>query len=392
METIPIMLLFLGHMFVDASQGILPVVITKQKELFNLSYFQVGLIMLVLNVTSSVVQPIFGYISDKFRTSWFIPAGLLWTAATMGLIGWAPSYAVVILLVGLAGLGTAAFHPRAMMTVYMLSGDKKGLGTALFSTGGNIGFAIGPIVGGFLVLGFGLHATLGLLLPCALLFLVIVFYPGDSLRRESSGGGQVKKETGPASAIPWGSLISVSSIITIRSWVYISFITFMPLYMQGRGIELKWSSTILTIFLASGAVAGLYGGHMSDRFGRKRIIVFSSLAYPLFAVLMLRANGPWLWVAAGAAGAALLASFSVTIVLTQELMPRHLGLASGLSLGLSFGTGGLGSALSGFLADRIGLENTFWLLSLVPITAALLTVFIKTPRGRGRQVELKPRG
>ncbi len=383
MPTIPILLLFLGHVFVDASQGILPVVVTKQKELFDLSYFQVGLMMMVLNLTSSVIQPVFGLISDRFRTAWFIPVGILWTAATMGLLGWSPSYLIAILLVGLAGLGTAAFHPRAMMNVYLLSGDKKGLGTAVFSMGGNLGFAIGPIIGGFLVLGFGLHATVGLLPPCVLLFLLIVFYPGDALRRESPKEETTDQEIESKGDFPWGSLTAVCLIVTLRSWVYVSFITFLPLFFQGRGIDLKSGSMILTVFLASGAVAGLYGGHLSDRFGRKAIIVYSSLLYPVLAAMMISFQGPWIWIMAAASGAALLASFSVTIVLTQELMPRRLGLASGLILGLSFGTGGLGSALSGFLADHYGLDNTFWLLALVPVLVAVLTVFIKTPDNSG---------
>ena len=393
MHKVPILLIFLGHMFIDASQGILPVVVAKQKELFDLSYFQVGLMMMVLNLTSSVIQPVFGYISDRFRSSWFIPVGILWTAAAMGLLGWSPSYVFAVLLVGLAGLGTAAFHPRAMMTVFLLSGEKKGLGTAVFSMGGNLGFAIGPIIGGFLVLGFGLHATLGLLPPCLLIFLLIVFYPGDALRREAVTVTETETKTEtetesseekttsaePENSIPWGSLTAVCLIVTLRSWVYVSFITFLPLFFQGKGIELKTGSLILTVFLASGALAGLYGGHLSDRFGRKRIIVYSSLLYPLITALMISVKGPWLWLLAGASGAALLASFSVTIVLAQELMPRYLGLASGLILGLSFGTGGLGSALSGFLADNYGLGQTFWLLTTIPVLAAFLTYFIKVP-------------
>jgi len=383
MAKIPLLLIFLGHVFVDASQGILPVVLTKQKDLFELTYFQVGMLMMVLNLTSSVIQPIFGYLSDRFRTAWFIPVGILWTALAMGLLGWSPNYMTALLLVGFAGLGTAAYHPRAMMTVFMLSGDKRGLGTAVFSMGGNLGFAIGPMIGGFLVLGFGLHATLGLLPPCALLFLLIIFYPGDALKQESVSVSEngVDESAGPALSIHWVSLTAVFLIVTLRSWVYVSFITFMPLFFQGKGIDLQSGSMILTVFLASGAVAGLYGGHLSDRFGRKSIIVISSLLYPVVAVMMISVTGPWVWILSAAAGAALLASFSVTIVLAQELMPRNLGLASGLILGLSFGTGGLGTALSGFLADAYGLDQTFWLLSIVPILAAVLTLFIKMPSG-----------
>jgi FSR family fosmidomycin resistance protein-like MFS transporter len=385
MEKIPLLLLFLGHVAVDTSQGTLPVVVAKLKDVFQLSYFQIGIMMMILNLTSSVIQPLFGYISDRVRTGWFIPVGILWTALAMGLIGWSPNYPTALLLVGFAGLGTAAFHPRAMMAVYLVSGLKRGFGAAVFSTGGNLGFALGPVVGSLLVLGLGLHATVGLVPVGVVLFLIIVLYPSDFLRRESIKRTGSKQDADPAALpIPWVPLIAVCLIVTLRSWVYMSAITYLPMLFQDRGIALKSGSLILTVFLASGAAAGLYGGHLSDRIGRKSVIVGTSLLYPVLAVLMLLAKGPWIWILAGASGAALLASFSVTIVLTQELLPRYLGLASGLILGLGFGTGGLGTALSGYLADHFGLYATFWVLACMPLLAAGLAALIKIPE------ELKP--
>jgi len=378
MEKIPLLLMFLGHVWVDASQGILPVVLAKLKDLFSLSYFQVGLAMTVLNLTASVVQPIFGHISDRLRTGWFVPVGILWTALAMGLLGWAPSYVVAVLLVGLAGLGLAAFHPRAMMVVYLVSDWRRGLGAAVFTTGGNLGFALGPVVGSFLVIGFGLHATLGVLVPGVLLFLIIFFYPGDFLRREAVDGD--KSQRNPQEmpyAIPWGPLIAVCLIVTLRSWVYMSLITYLPMFLLTQGIHLKTGSLMLAVFLASGAAAGLCGGHLSDLIGRRIVIAVSLLIYPLLASLLILCKGPLQWLMAGASGAALLASFSVTVVVAQELLPRHLGLASGLILGLGFGAGGLGTALSGHLADRLGLPDAVWVLAFVPLLGVLLTALIK---------------
>jgi MFS transporter, FSR family, fosmidomycin resistance protein len=385
MDKIPLLLLFLGHMAVDASQGILPVALAKMKEVFELSYFQVGLMMMILNLTSSVIQPIFGMISDRFRTGWFVPAGILWTGVAMGLLGWSPNYPIALLMVGLAGIGTAAFHPRAMMAVYLASGLKRGLGAAIFSTGGNLGFALGPVIGSLLVLGFGLHATVGLIPMCLVLFLVIAFYPGDFLQRcaKPAAAGHAGA---PPDRVPWISLTAVCLIVVFRSWVYMSAITYLPLLFQSRGVQLASGSLILTLFLASGAAAGLFGGHLSDKFGRKHVIILSSLLYPLLAIATLLAQGPWLWLFAGLSGAALLSSFSVTIVLAQELLPRRLGLASGLILGLGFGTGGLGSALSGHMADSIGLYHTFWILAVVPLLSAVVALFIRVPakeNGRG---------
>ena len=152
------------------------------------------------------------------------------------------------------------------------------------------------------------------------------------------------------------------------------------MFFQVQGIQLKTGSLMLTVFLVGGAVAGLYGGHLSDQFGRRRVIVVSMLIYPILASLMILCNGGWVWLFAAASGAALLASFAVTIVIAQELMPQFVGLASGLILGLGFGTGGLGTAFSGFLADKFGLYSVMWVLALAPVLAALLAVFIRIPK------------
>jgi FSR family fosmidomycin resistance protein-like MFS transporter len=180
--------------------------------------------------------------------------------------------------------------------------------------------------------------------------------------------------------IPWGALIAVCLIVTLRSWVYISFLTYLPMFFQTQGIQLKTGSLLLTVFLVGGAAAGLYGGHLSDKVGRRRVIVVSMLIYPILASLMIMCKGGWVWLLAGTSGAALLASFAVTIVVAQELMPQFVGLASGLILGLGFGTGGLGTAFSGFLADTFGLYQVMWILALAPVLGAFLAVFIRTGR------------
>jgi FSR family fosmidomycin resistance protein-like MFS transporter len=379
MEKLPLILIFLGHVCVDTSQGILPVVLTKLKDLFDLDYFQVGLVMTILNITSSMIQPLLGYMADRFRTGWFVPWGILWTALCMGLLGWVPHYAFVLVLVAFAGFGTAAFHPRAMMAVSFISGNRKGFGTAVFSTGGNLGFALGPMVGSFLVLGLGIHATAGLVLPAILITFLILSYPGDFLKRESSSRRESAKETKTVAVpVPWGSLTLLCLIVTLRAWVYMSFITYLPMFLRGQGIGLRTGSFVLTVFLAGGAAAGLYGGHLSDRVGRKAVIIVSMLLYPAFASLMISSNGPWIWLLSCASGAALLASFSVTIVLAQELLPGYLGLVSGLILGLGFGMGGMGVAASGWIADRMGLYSTFWILALVPLLGSLMGALIKT--------------
>ncbi|MFP3928653.1 MAG: MFS transporter [Desulfobacteraceae bacterium] len=379
MEKIPLLLMFLGHVWVDATQGVLPVVLTKLKENFELTYFQVGVMVMVLNLTSSMIQPLFGVVADRARVGWFVYSGVLWTSLCMGLLGWVPNYALAVFLVGLAGLGTAAFHPRAMMTVSLVSGTRRGFGAAVFSTGGNLGFAVGPMIGSLLVLGLGLRGTLVLLFPGFLLFLAIIAYSGDALKREvHTDGMEADGDERGTGRIFWYSLSAVSLVIMLRSWAYMSFIAYLPMYLQTRNVPLAQGSLTLTVFLVGGALSGLYGGHLSDRIGRKAVVVGSLLIYPLLASLMLLSNGLWVWFLAGTAGAALLASFSVTVVWTQELLPRNLGLASGLSLGLGFGMGGLGAALTGYIADLIGLYGSMWVLALVPAVGALAAAPVRT--------------
>jgi FSR family fosmidomycin resistance protein-like MFS transporter len=381
-----ILLMFLGHVWVDTTQGVLPIVLTQFKDIFNLSYLQVGVLMMVLNLTSSVIQPIFGYISDRYNLGWFIPAGVLWTSITLGILGWAPNYPVAIILVALSGLGTAAFHPRAMMAVFLASGSRRGLGTAIFSTGGNIGFALGPLVASVIVLGFGLAYTPVLIVPGTLLFLAILMYSPRIPQAQPRPAGSTTAEPLPGlNTLPWVALIAVFLIITFRSWVYISFITYLPMLLENRGVPLPTGGVLLTVFLVGGALAGLYGGHLSDRFGRLRVIFFSMIIYPILAGFMLVSEGLWLWILTGLSGAALLASFSVTIVLTQELMPGRLGLASGLALGLGFGTGGLGSALTGFLADTFSLYTAAWVLAIAPAAAAFLVLPVRPALRRMRE-------
>lgn len=383
MEKIPLLLLFFSHLWVDASQNIVPVVAPKLKEVFALDYFQIGLLMMVLNLTSSVIQPLFGFISDRRSTGWAVGVGLLWTGLAMGFLGWSPNFLMALFLVALSGMGTAAFHPRAVMAVYQVSGSRPGFGTAIFSTAGNIGFAVGPLVGSFLVLGYGLNATIGVLIPGILISLLIFLYPSDFLKRDRSYRHKVKKESeGIPVSIPWISLIVLCIIVALRSWAYISFVTYLPMFFQIQGIPLKIGSPMLSAFLIGGAMAGLYGGHLSDRVGRRLVVVISLLLYAPITALMILSNGWILWVLVVASGAALLASYSVTIVMAQELLPRHLGLASGLIMGLGFGAGGLGTALSGYLADVLGLRSVIWLLAIVPAVGPLLGPFLKNPKGQ----------
>jgi FSR family fosmidomycin resistance protein-like MFS transporter len=293
----------------------------------------------------------------------------------MGLTGLSPNYPLLLLSVTLAGLGTAAFHPRATMEVNYISGDRRGLAMAVYTLGGNLGFALGPILAATFVLRWGASSTAWLLVLSAP-FAAVLY----GLRKETApppASPKPGREKIQWSRLPWRELLILSLLVTLRSWTYQGFVIYLPLFLQGKGIPLMVGSRLLFVFLFSGAIAGLLGGHLSDRWGRKRVIAGSLLLFSPFMFLALWVSGPWVPLLIASAGAMLLAGFSVIIVFAQELMPGNVGLASGLMLGLAFGTGGVGVFLSGLMADALGLEKSIFFLAFLPLLAGLLALALR---------------
>jgi MFS transporter, FSR family, fosmidomycin resistance protein len=376
---IPLCLAVLGHTTVDATQNILPVVLPLLVDRFQLTYAQVGAAAALLNISSSVIQPAFGCLADRRPMRWLMPAGVAWTALLMGLLGLVPNYLALLMLIGLTGVGTAAFHPVASMTVAQTSGAHRGLGMSLFSAGGNLGFALGPLMAAWLLGRFGLPGTLAMLIPGLAMAGGMFVWSRELAAPSPTHHASVL----PADAIPWGRLGLLCAIITLRSWGYSGLIVFLPLLLRSQGVVLDRSGWALFMFLFFGAIGGMLGGHFSDKVGRRLVMAGSLLAYPGVMAAALLSIGPLRWGFLALAGMFLMASFSVTVVCAQELLPRRLGLASGLTLGLAFGTGGVGVAASGLLADGFGLVVSIWVLVLLPAIAGLLAVFLKDSSPRG---------
>ena len=382
MRKLPIVLAVLGHTVVDASQNILPVVLPLLVDRFHLTYAQVGAAAALLNISSSVIQPAFGWLSDRCSMRWFMPVGIAWTGLLMGLVGLVPSYVALLGVIVLTGIGTAAFHPIASISVAHASGHQRGLGMSFFSAGGNLGFAIGPVAAAWLLGRFGLPGTLLVVFPGLLTATAMVLWRGEF---QLSPSAPRQREAGGASIpIPWARMSALCAIITLRSWGYSGLIIFIPLFLRTQGVPLKLTGWALFTFLFFGALGGMLGGHLSDRIGRHPVIAASLLAFPGIMAAAMLASGPLQWILLAGAGVSLMASFSVTVVLAQELLPQHLGLASGLTLGLAFGAGGVGVGLSGLLADVLGLQTSLWILLCLPGLAGLLALPLAATRRGGR--------
>lgn len=327
-------------------------------------------------ITSSLLQPITGYLVDQKSQKWLVYVGTLWMAALLSLLGILTNYPLSILVVTLAGIGTAAFHPQASAMVTAVSGKKKGFFQALFVTSGNIGWALTPLIAVPFVQKYGMEITPFFAVPGILVALMLRF-------TVPSQPQQAKKAPPPplwASIKPvWADLTKVVVVVAFRSLAYFSLVTFLPLYFQQQGITLVSGSRLLFLMLFMGAMGGLVGGYLSDLFGRKSVIVGSLLlSTPLF-YFFLRTNGSLSYFFLAMAGAALLASFSVTVVVAQEIISRNAAMASGLMLGFGIGIGGLGVSLMGLVVEFAGISVAIHLLIFMPLVAGL---FAFSLRGR----------
>jgi MFS transporter, FSR family, fosmidomycin resistance protein len=364
-----------GHLCVDLCQGAVPALLPFLATERGYSYAALGALVLFSTIGSSIVQPLFGLLSDRFARPWLMPAGLAMAGTGIALAGPAPSYALTALAVAVSGLGVAAFHPEGAKFAGLASRERRGRGMSLFSVGGNAGFALGPLLTTPLVLVFGLSGTLALaLIPLAA--AVLIARELGRLRRleESQDGDGVD-----GGSDDWGAFGRLGGMIALRSGVYFGLQAFVPAYFVA---ELSTSEAAgngaLTLMLAMGAVGTLVGGGLVDRWGARAVLVGTQvLLLPLLAVLPL-VGAAGATALLGLAGFVTIASFSVTIVLGQAYLPSRVGLASGITLGLAIGLGGVAATALGVVADAAGLQAVLWTIAVLPVPALLLSLSLPT--------------
>jgi len=327
-------------------------------------------------VTSSLLQPVSGFLVDQKNQRWLVYAGTLWMAVFLSLTGVIENYPLLVLTVTLAGLGTAAFHPQASAMVSAVSGDRKGFFQALFITSGNAGWALTPLIVVPFVQSYGLAWTPLFVTP-GIIVAVLLRYTAP---RMPEGIRQAPPSLSASLNAVWFELTKVVLVVACRSLAYFSLVAFLPLYLQQKDIPLLTGSRMLFVMLFSGAMGGLVGGHLSDRIGRKAVIVGSLLACSPLYYLFLNTDGLLSFFLLSLAGAALLASFSVTVVVAQELISKNAAMAAGLMLGFGIGIGGMGVGLVGLLAEHTGIETAIHLLIWLPLLAGFVGLSIDGKR------------
>ena len=371
-------LLALGHFVIDVTQGSLPAVLPFLKQVHALSYAQVAMIVLAGNLTSSIIQPLFGYLSDQIARRWILPLSIFVAGAGVALLGLAPGYWGVLGLVVVMGLGVAAWHPEGYKTATVVGGDRKATALSWFSLGGNIGIAVGPPLMTFLVLGYGAGGTLGMLVPVALVGgLLLAALP--LFGREMAAPRAVRARRGGAT-MP-GAMALLILVVSVRAWTTLGFTTFVPFYyVDTLKAEPSIVGVLLFVFLGSGALGTVIAGPIADRVGPREFMQWVPLVALPFGLLFLLSSGPLAIVLLGLFGGVLTSSFAVSVVLAQAYLPRNAGMASGLIVGFAIGLGGAGVAALGWVADRWGLPAALWISALMPLVAFALTRLLPAPR------------
>lgn len=364
-------LITVAHMVTDTSQGAFPALIPVIKETFSLNYSQVGFLVFLQSLTSSICQPLFGIIVDKKSRPWFIPLGVLLSGLAMGAIVFAPGYVWLIVLIAVSGFGAAIFHPQSLKAANRLSSSKKkGRNVGIFSVGGNLGFALGAfLIGILLSLKGGLDNVLWIALPAVLLTpLLLINYKQISL--VSQIGEKHDMQTARES-IPCYFLSVLVLFIFIRSTVFSGISTYTPLYhVTYLGQNSIFTGNYLSIFSVAGVLGTLAGGLLSDRWGRKSIIVGSMLITAPLVYLIPYVQGIGALILSGLIGFTIIASFTPMMVMAQEAMKKNMGLAAGLTAGLGIGLGGLGATILGTAADWVTLPVMLRHLWILPLLAA----------------------
>lgn len=373
-----------GHLVTDLSQGALPALLPFFKEALSLSYTTSGVIMLVGNLTSSAIQPLFGYYSDKHPRGWLLPLSPLIACLGMSLTGLIPHYWAILICVTLSGLGVASYHPEGFKTAHYFTGQKKATGMSIFAVGGNLGIALGPMWAIGLVTTFGLKGTIGMLIPGIILGAVLLFcfsWLTNPIVSAHTQAISKAKESIPAREKI--SLILLIGIVILRTWIQLGLATYIPFYyidyLKGDPV---YAGKLVSTFLLAGALGTVIGAPLADKLGYRRFLSGAmALSFPLL-VLFYSVSGWSLFVVLAAAGMILVSTFTVTIVMAQTILPNYLGVVSGLMVGFAVGTGGIGVTLLGMIADLWGVPVAMKSILVLPVLGCCMSLLLAYPPKR----------
>ncbi|MRX53945.1 MFS transporter [Bacillus idriensis] len=367
----------LCHLLNDSIQSVIPAMFPILEKTMGLTFTQLGFIAFTLNMVSSVLQPVVGWYTDKRPMPYALPIGL--TSSLAGIVGlsFAPSFSLILLSVFFIGLGSAVFHPEGSRVAYLAAGERRGLAQSIYQVGGNTGSSSAPLITALILVPFGQFGAIWFTIAAALAVMFLIYIANwytlklSAIRKEEKKNGKIKKEVKLTKAI-YSALAVIVFLVFARSWYGSAISNFYTFYViEKYHLSIAQSQVYIFIFLVMGALGTFAGGPLADRYGKRTIILYSLLATAPFALILPFAGPIAAYPLIAAIGFILSSSFSVTVVYAQELIPGKIGTMSGLTVGLAFGMGAIGSVALGSLIDAFGLTAVMTGIALLPILGTL---------------------
>jgi FSR family fosmidomycin resistance protein-like MFS transporter len=364
----PVLLtLTMGHFTLDMYAGVLPVLYPLLRDEFELSYKTVGLVALAYTGVAALAQPLFGWFADRAGTR-YLGLALMWTAGTFATLGFAPSFPILLVMAALAGFGSAAYHPfGALAASAAIPEGQRNTGMSVYISGGTLGVACGPLIGGLLFELFGREGTAAMVVPGAAIAGWILLQT-RAARRAALAGGAVKTQSRhePAS-IPLLPLAAAVGVMMMRAWTLFGVQAFIPIWYESLGYRPAFYSALATTIVLSGAAGNVGWGSMADRFGRRSVVIVTLILTIPAILLFAQFPGPPAFVFAALMGFLAASTGPLMLVTAQQLMRGRAGLASGLILGLAFVAGAVGAPVMGALADAFGMQAAMRSQALIAV-------------------------
>lgn len=369
-----------GHFWSDLYANMLPPLLPFICGMWELSNTKVALIVSIQSVIANFSQPFLGFIIDKDPQKWSLNFAILLTAVPMCFIYLAENYIIFILMVALAAIGSAIFHPLgATKAVENASLEDRALKMSLFSSLGNLGFAISPALTAYLVSVWGLKALTLMVIP-GIIFIVFVLINKAKNSSEHTGYTTTLQKEEKFKFDNYRPLLVLSSIVALRSWLIAAISVFVPLWLVSQGASEQVGGLNLTYFLLAGTLGGFAMGYIYPRTGgRKLLLATFSVSLLLLPIYLYSSHVLRVWILC-LLGFFLAGTIPVTIVIGQELLPTRAGLASGMTMGLAYGLGGLGISFTGIAADTWGIPKALLITSLSLVVAIVLTIILASIR------------
>jgi len=379
-----------SHMLNDIIQALLPSIYPMLKSDFGLSFSQIGLITLTFQATSSLLQPLVGFYTDKRPLPYSLAVGMAFTLIGLLLLSQATSFGVILVASALVGSGSAVFHPEASRMARAASGGRHGLAQSIFQVGGNLGTSFGPLLAAFVVGRLG-QPSLALFSLLALAAIVLLARIGAWYARRLAchhAAAAARRDALSRTPLPRKTVVRAMIVLiglVFSKYVYLASITsYYTFYLIHHfGVSVRDSQIYLFVFLFAVAAGTVLGGPVGDRFGRKPVIWVSILGVAPFAMVLPHVGLVWTVVLTVPIGVILASAFSAIIVYAQELLPGKVGLVAGLFFGMAFGIAGISSALLGRLADIQGIEYVYSVCSFLPLLGVITAFLPDIERRRG---------